>query len=73
MARLPEQAVSCSPLHGLARIHHENVVGNSGYHAEIVRDHDDRHTEVFLQSAQEAHDLRLDGDIQSRCGFVRNQ
>ena len=57
----------------LAAIHHDDVVGDVGDHAEIVGDHQERHAELGLQVLDEAQDLRLDGDVERGGRLVGDQ
>jgi hypothetical protein len=56
-----------------ARIHNQYPVGEAGNDAEIVTDEDDRALPVPADIAQQLQYLRLNGDIQGRCGFVGNE
>ncbi len=57
-------------LDDLAGIHHGHPVGDARYQAQVVGDEDNGRTEFPLQVAQQVQDLRLDGDVQRRGGFV---
>ena len=56
--------VGRAALDAAAAVHHQDVVGELGDHAEVVRDDDDRGAELLLQVADQVEDLRLDGDVE---------
>ena len=53
--------------------HDHHVIGDFGDHAHIVGDEDDGHAQFGLQIAQDRQDLRLNGHIQRRGWFIRDQ
>ena len=73
MLRVGGNVVQVARLDHLAAIHHDHVVGDVGDHAEIVRDHQQRHAELFLQVLHEAQDLGLDGDVERGGRLVGDQ
>ena len=54
----------------LPRIHHGDVVGDTGDDAEVMRDQDQRHAEFPLQLREQQQDLRLDRDVERRRRLV---
>ena len=56
-----------------AGIHHDYPIGPSGHDAEIVRDQQDRHAAGDAQAIKQFEDLRLDGDVECRGGFIGHQ
>jgi hypothetical protein len=56
-----------------AGIHHRDLVGHFGDHAEIVGDQDDRHAGLLLQVAQQIEDLRLHGHVERGGRLVGDQ
>ena len=60
-------------LDDLGRVHHDDVVGDLGDHAEVVRDHDDRAAELLLQPFDQRQDLRLRGHVERRRRLVGDQ
>ena len=56
-----------------AGVHHDDVVGELGDDAEVVRDEDDRRAGLLAQHAHQVEDLRLDGDVERGGGFVGDQ
>jgi hypothetical protein len=56
-----------------AGIHHGDVVGHLGNHAHVMGDEQDRHPHLGLQPPHQVEDLRLNGDVQRRRRFVRDQ
>jgi hypothetical protein len=73
MLRVAEDVAQIARLDHLATIHHHDVVGDVGDHTEIVGDHQQGHTQLFLQILDEAQDLGLDGDIECSCRLVGDQ
>jgi len=59
-------------LHNFPEIHHRHMITEILNHREIVRDKKIGQSELFLQIAQEAEDLRPDRDIQSRNRLIQN-
>ena len=57
----------------LARIHHNDVITGLGDHCQVMGDHNDRHTHVFLKFFDQFQDLRLNRHIKSGCGFIGYQ
>ena len=72
VVRLVEDVVLGRPLRGPARVHHHDVVGDVGDHAQVVGDHDERRVRLALQVQQQVEDLGLDGRVQRRGGLVRD-
>jgi hypothetical protein len=68
-----EDRVDAALLDHAAEVHHDDVVGHLGDHAEIVRDQHDRHLPLPLDRAQQVEDLRLRGDVQRGRRLVRDQ
>ena len=56
-----------------AGVHHQDVVGQLGDHAEVVGDDDDRGVELRLQVADQVEDLRLHGDVERGGRLVGDQ
>ena len=56
-----------------ARVHHGDVVGDLGDHAEVVGDQHDRRVELALQAVEQLEDLRLDGHVERRRRLVGDQ
>ena len=54
-------------------VHHRDVVGDLGDHAEVVRDEDDRGAGLLAQRAHQLEDLRLDGDVERGGRLVGDQ
>ena len=59
--------------HGLAGVHHHDVVGHAGHHAKVVRDHHDGGAGFLLRGVQHLEDLGLDGDVQGRRRLIRDE
>ena len=55
-----------------ACVHHRHAVAKLRDNAEIMGDEDDRQPPVTAEVAQQRQDLRLHGDIEGGCGFVRD-
>ena len=54
-------------------IHDHHAVAEAGDNAEVVRNEDDGHAELALEFFNQLKDLRLDGDIEGRGGFVGDE
>jgi hypothetical protein len=70
VAHVGEQRLGRRLLHDLAGVHHGDVVGPPGHHAEVVGDQDHGHLAVALQRLEQVEDLRLHGDVERRRGLV---
>ncbi len=53
-----------------AGIHHRHSIGGLGDHAHVVRHQHHRRAMLAAEALQERDDLRLDGDVERRRGFV---
>ena len=53
-----------------AGVHHDDVVGAVGHHAEVVGDEDHAHGPLALLGGQEVEDLGLHGDVEAGGGLV---
>jgi ABC-type lipoprotein export system ATPase subunit len=56
-----------------AGIHDGELVRLLRYHAEVVRDEEERHAMALAELAQQLEDLRLDGDVEGRRRLVRDE
>ena len=68
-----EDRLAAAPLDDPAGVHHGDLVGRLGDHAEVVRDQDDGRAELALELRDQLEDLRLDGDVERRRRLVRDQ
>jgi len=68
-----EDLVGAAVLGRPAGVHHHDVVGQLGDHAEVVGDDDHGGVELLLQVADQVEDLRLDGDVESRCRLIGDE
>ncbi len=73
MLRRLEQILHGAGFHDLAVIHDDDLVGDVGDHAQVVRDQQQRHLQFLLQIDHQFQDLRLDGDIQRGGRFIGDQ
>ena len=73
MARAGKDFFRSAFFHLVAAVHHQHAVGHLGHHAHVVRDEDHAHAHLVLQCAYQLQDLRLDGHVQRRGGFVGDQ
>ena len=73
MLRVVKQVKYRSVLHYFPRVHHIDIVADLRNYPEIVRNDQDAHTLFRTELLHQAKDLRLDRDIQSRRGLIRNQ
>ena len=60
-------------LHDLTGIHDGHTVCGTGHHAQIVGNQNSRRSQLHLNLLQKIQDLRLNGHIQRRGGFIRQQ
>ena len=67
------EAVTVAVLHRPARVHDEDLVRDARDNAQVVRDEDDRHAKLRLESLHQLDDLRLNGDVERRCRLVRDE
>ena len=65
-----EQRAGGGLLDDLAGVHHGDLVGAAGDHAEVVGDEDHRHVPVLLLLVEQVEDLGLHGDVEGRGGLV---
>ena len=54
-------------------MHNQHPIGNIRHHPHIVGDEYHPHLHLLLQHLNQLQDLGLNGDIQRRGGFVRNE
>jgi hypothetical protein len=73
MARRCKHRFAYAFLDTFASVHHQHTVGHFCDHAHVVGDEDHAHLHLVLQSADQLQDLRLNGHVQRRGGFVGNQ
>ena len=59
--------------HNLSRVHDAHLVAGLRHDAQVVGDHDDGGAKAPLQVTDHRKDLRLDGHVQRRGGFVSDQ
>ena len=71
--RLLEHREPVADLDRLAGVHHQDLVGDIGDHAEVVGDHDDRRPQLVLEARQQVQDLGLHGDVEGGGRFVGDQ
>ena len=57
-----------SLLHDPAGVHHRDVIGHLGDHAQVMRDQEDGGVVAFLEIFHQGQDLRLDGDVEAVVG-----
>ena len=72
MARVGEEFLRFGQFHNLAGVHHRDAVTDVPHDAKVVRDKNIRQLELLLQIHQQVDDLRLDGHVERRHGFVRH-
>ena len=73
MLRIPENINRCAILDHPPEIHHRHIIRHLRYHAQIMRNDDNRRAEVLLQLLHQVDNLRLNRDIQRRSRLVRDQ
>ena len=57
----------------LACVENSDPVSHSRHHSQIVSDQNKRHSLFLLELLQERENLSLNGDVESRGGFIGNQ
>jgi len=60
-------------LHDLSALHHGDQVAHIRRHAQIVRDQDERKTELRAQVREERKHLCLYGDVEGRDRLIRDK
>ena len=56
-----------------AAVHDGDLIRHLGRHTDVVGHHHDGHAVALLQLQEQVENLFLDGDIQGRCGLVRQK
>jgi hypothetical protein len=72
MGRGPEDRPGRTGLDHLPSIHHHDAGGCPRDDAQIVGDQDQAHVKFALKLGERVKDLRLDGDVESGGGLVRD-
>ena len=57
----------------LPGVHHRHIVCDFRDNPEVVGDQEHRHPKLILEFLDEAHDLRLDGDIEGRGRLIGDE
>jgi hypothetical protein len=70
MSRSAADLLHHSQLNDLPKIHHGDAVTHVPDHPQVMRDEEIGQVEFMLQTLQEIEDLRPDGDVQRRNGFI---
>ena len=73
MVRRLEDAGRGARFHDLAVLHDAHPVGDLAHDGQVVGDEQHRHVEAPLQALEQLQDLRLDGHVERRGGFVGDQ
>ena len=71
--RRSEERSDIRLLDDLAGVHDGHPVAHLGDHAQVVGDQDDRRPGLVAELAHQVEDLGLDGDVESRRGFVGDE
>ena len=71
--RVGEQRLDAGPLDDATGVHDLHAVGDPSDHAEVVRDHHDRHAHLRAEIVDHLEDLRLNGHIEGGCRLVGDQ
>ena len=71
--RVCEQFPRGAKLHDMTAVHHRDAVADLRGHAQVVRHKHHGHAVFVLQLPQQLQDLSLDGHIQRRGRFIRQQ
>ena len=64
MLRLEDDIFRRSPLQDVPQVHHRHLVRHLGDDTQVVRDENDRHSQLFLQPIHQFQDSGLNGHIQ---------
>ncbi|AMY70978.1 hypothetical protein AKL17_3755 [Frigidibacter mobilis] len=73
MPRIGEEPAHRGPLDHAAGIHHGNMAGGAGHHAQIMRHQQHGHAHLGLKIGDQVEDLRLDGHVERGGRLVRDQ
>ena len=71
--RAVEEVVHVRLLDDLGRVHDDDVVRGLRNDSQVVRDHDDRAPELFLEALHQVQDLRLSRHVERCRRLVRDQ
>ena len=72
MLRFIENLLVRTDFHNFSAIHDGNAVAQTGDDTQIMGNHDDGGTKLFLHFLNQLQYLRLDGHVQRRCRFIGN-
>ena len=67
-----EEVLAIGHLHHLPHIHHGDSIADVFDDSKVMGDEEVGESQLISQIHQEVEDLSLDGDIQSRDGFIRD-
>ncbi len=73
MRRIGKQFIDWGFFNNKAAIHDDDSLGKPCHDSQIVSDPNDGHTQFIAQPFYQIHDLRLNGNVQSRRGFIGDQ
>ena len=73
MLRRGEDALRGAAFHDFTVVQHHHLARDIRDHAQVMRNHQNRHAELGLQFGDEFEDLRLNGDIQRGGRLVGNE
>src|SRR5260370_21621691 len=73
MQRPVEHFLNAGFLDDLPCIHHDRAITDVGDHAPVVRDEDQCHSCLTLETAKEAENLRLHVDVERGCELVSDE
>ena len=73
MARGAEQRPNLGFFHLAPGIHDHNAFSDFRHHAKVMRDQHNGGTDAVLEIPHQVQNLRLDGHIQGRGGFIGDQ
>ena len=68
-----EEVPGCAALDDPSVVHHQDLVGDFADDGEVVRDEEDRETELAPEAGEESEDLRLQRRIERGRRLVRDQ
>ena len=60
-------------LDNLTVFHDAHAVSDLAHDGQVMRDEKHRHADIAFEVREQIKDLRLNGDIERGCRFIRNQ
>ena len=73
MRRMVKNSIRGAALAHTPAVHNNDLVTHGRNDAQVMCNHDDRHTHLLLQVLHQLQDLRLNGNVQRGRRLIRNQ